>query len=178
MMAKPVVFMDTEVGIEDKRIHDIGAVRTDHAVFHSASIQDFCAFVSGIEFVCGHNIVQHDLKYLQKAMEKEWPIQAIDTLYLSPLLFPKRPYHALLKDDKLQVEELNNPVNDCQKAEKLFYDEVNAFFALPPKVKQIFCGLLYSREEFQGFFNYVNFKPYKYNLPDLIHAELRKTDPG
>ena len=172
MMAKPVVFMDTEVGIEDKRIHDIGAVRTDHAVFHSASIQDFCAFVSGMEFVCGHNIVQHDLKYLQKAMEKEWSIQAIDTLYLSPLLFPKRPYHALLKDDKLQVEELNNPVNDCQKAEKLFYDEVNAFFALPPKVKQIFCGLLYSREEFQGFFNYVNFKPYKYNLPDLIHAEF------
>lgn len=171
-MAKSIVFIDTEVGIEDKRIHDIGAIRPDHAVFHSASVRDLCAFVSGAEFVCGHNIIHHDLKYLQKVMETEWSVQVIDTLYLSPLLFPKRPYHALLKDDKLQVEELNNPVNDCQKAEKLFYDEVNAFFALPPKVKQIFCGLLYAREEFQGFFNYVNFRPYTYNLPDLIFTEF------
>ena len=51
----------------------------------------------------------------------------IDTLYLSPLLFPRRPYHALLKDDKLQSDELNNPVNDSEKARRLFLDEVNAF---------------------------------------------------
>lgn len=40
----------------------------------------------------------------------------IDTLYLSPLLFPHRPYHKLLKDDKLQTEEINNPLNDAKKA--------------------------------------------------------------
>jgi len=45
-------------------------------------------------------------------------------LFLSPLLFPEKPYHRLLKDDKLQPEELNNPVNDSKKAEELFYDEV------------------------------------------------------
>lgn len=40
---------------------------------------------------------------------------AIDTLCLSPLLFPMRPYHALIKDDKLQSDSLNNPLNDSIK---------------------------------------------------------------
>ena len=33
----------------------------------------------------------------------------------TPLLFPRRPYHKLLKDDKIQTEELNNPLNDAKK---------------------------------------------------------------
>ena len=37
----------------------------------------------------------------------------IDTLYLSPLLFPKRPYHNLHKY-KLQDEAFNNPVLDIE----------------------------------------------------------------
>lgn len=168
-MAKSVVFIDTEVGISDKRIHDIGAVRPDKAIFHSPSLQDFYTFISGAEFICGHNVIHHDLKYLQAAIGKELNIKVIDTLYLSPLLFPKRPYHSLLKDDKLQTEELNNPVNDSQKAQKLFYDEVNAFFALPAQIKRIFCCLLYPHKEFVGFFDYVNFKPYNADLPTLIH---------
>ena len=171
-MAGSVVFIDTEVGIDDERIHDIGAIRPDKAVFHSASIREFCEFISGAEFVCGHNIIHHDLKYLHAAAGKELQVKAIDTLYLSPLFFPRRPYHALLKDDKLQTEELNNPVNDSQKAENLFYDEVNAFWNLAPKRKRIYCCLLYSHEEFTGFFDYVKFKPFNSDLPGLIHQEF------
>ena len=52
---------------------------------------------------------------------------AIDTLSLSPLLFPSKPYHALVKDDKLQVDELNNPLNDAIKARDLFFDELKLF---------------------------------------------------
>lgn len=169
-MTKSIVFIDTEVGIDDKRIHDIGAVRSDRSVFHSASLQDFCAFIAKSDFICGHNIVHHDLKYINGALEEKLHVPAIDTLYLSPLLFPKRPYHALVKDDKLQVEELNNPVNDCLKAERLFYDEINAFHSLPTKLKQIFCGLLYPFEEFKGFFDYVNFRPYPANMAILIRS--------
>ena len=47
-------------------------------------------------------------------------------------------YHRLLKDDKLQVEELNNPVNDSQKAKDLFFDEVNAFYNLSPEKRRFF----------------------------------------
>lgn len=170
-MLKSVVFIDAEISVDDNKIHDLGAVKDDRTYFHSASIRDFISFISGADFICGHNLIHHDLKYIRAATESDLQTMAIDTLYLSPLLFPKRPYHALLKDDKLQVEELNNPVNDCKKAANLFYDEVNAFFALSSKLKQIFCCLLYHHPEFTGFFEYVNFRPYNSNVPNLIRSE-------
>ena len=169
-MAKPIVFIDTEIGIDDEKIHDIGALRSDRAVFHSASVQSFIEFAANAEFVCGHNIIHHDLKYISKAAANKITAKPIDTLYLSPLLFPRKPYHKLLKDDKLQTESLNNPVNDCKKAATLFFDEVNAFTALPSKCKQIFCCLLYGKEEFVGFFDYVGFRPYNSNVTALIQT--------
>jgi len=86
-MNKQITFIDTEVGVEDKRIHDIGAVRSDGFVFHSSSLRDFAQFISNIGFVCGHNIVHHDLYYINNALNNAITIPAIDTLYLSPLLW-------------------------------------------------------------------------------------------
>ncbi len=170
-MSKSVVFFDAEVGVDDNKIHDIGAVKENAPDFHSASTADFCAFYSAANYLCGHNVIHHDLKFLGDDFVS--PRQkVIDTLYLSPLLFPKRPYHALLKDDKLQVEELNNPLSDSKKAQKLFFDEVNAFFSLSSKKKQIFCRLLYPYAEFEGFFDYVNFRPYNSDIRNLITVEF------
>ena len=102
------VFIDTEVGIQDKHIHDFGAVNEANDELHSADKQKFARFIENAEFLCGHNIIHHDLNYLAdiKTIKEK---KAIDTLYLSPLLFPKKPYHKLLKDDKIQTDELNNP---------------------------------------------------------------------
>lgn len=172
-MAKNVVFFDTEVSREDNRICDIGAVRDDKGTLHTASITDFCAFSEGADFLCGHNAVHHDMRYLASVVDARVPKKIIDTLYLSPLLFPKRPYHRLLKDDKIQVEELNNPVNDSHKAKDLFLDEVNAFYQLSIGKKKIFCGLLYNHKEFQGFFDYVEFKPYSYKMTQMILEEYK-----
>ncbi len=170
VLQRKIVFIDTEVGIDDEKIHDIGALRFDRAVFHGASLPEFLKFVEDAEFLCGHNIVHHDLKYISKANGNKITAKAIDTLYLSPLLFPRKPYHKLLKDDKLQTESLNNPVNDCKKSATLFFDEVNAFTALPAKCKQIFCCLLYGKEEFSGFFDYVGFRPFNSNIAALIQS--------
>lgn len=161
-----IVFIDSEIGVESGKILDLGAVKPDHSQFHSASLQAFSAFVSGADFICGHNILMHDLKYIGKLINQTTPPISIDTLYLSPLLFPHRPYHALLKDDKLQTDELNNPLNDSIKAMRLFYDEVNAFRALDTKMKRIYCALLYPFQEFQGFFRYNGFTPFP--LTDAI----------
>ena len=83
----------------------------------------------------------------------------IDTLTLSPLLFPNRPYHKLLKDDKLQTDELNNPLNDAKKAKLLFYDEINAFQNLDEKLKNIYACLLSEKEEFKSFWEYLDIHP-------------------
>lgn len=172
-MEKSIVFMDTEVSTDGKKILDIGAVRNDHTIYHSTSLRNFCAFVSQAEYICGHNVIHHDLKYIHNAIGHSLGQKVIDTLYLSPLLFPKRPYHHLLKDDKLQTTELNNPVNDSIKAEQLFRDEVNAFAALSKDKKKIFYSLLSKTIEFKGFFDYIGFKPFFFNLENAIKSEYK-----
>ena len=172
-MAKKIVFFDTEIGVENHKICDIGAVCSEKGILHTASVAEFCAFVEDTEFLCGHNVVHHDMKYLEQVIEGRVSKKIIDTLYLSPLLFPKRPYHKLLKDDKIQSEELNNPVNDSQKSRDLFFDEVEAFWKLSIGKKKIFCGLLYGFQEFQGFFDYIAFKPYMYKMEEMIRNEYK-----
>ena len=148
-----IAFIDTEVNPQTKKVDDYGAVREDGAIMHSHSKSDFEVFVSRCETVCGHNIIKHDLKYT--------PLKGnptlVDTLFLSPLLFPKRPYHHLVKDDKLQVDELNNPVNDSLKARDLLNDEVTAWNQLSADRQEIFFQLLHQTREFGGFFKCVRY---------------------
>ncbi|MCK5137651.1 MAG: RecQ family ATP-dependent DNA helicase [Bacteroidales bacterium] len=156
---KPITFFDTEIEPESKKILDIGGVKSDGSIFHSASIKDFAGFLKNTRFVCGHNIIRHDLKYIRESLSAQGinQLRVIDTLFLSPLLFPKKTYHRLLKDDKLQPEELNNPVNDSKKAEHLFYDEVTVFNKLDPSLRLIYYSLLKSQKEFESFFEYISF---------------------
>ncbi len=60
-----VVFFDTEITTESQLIKDIGVIRSDGTVFHSASVSKFEDFITGANFICGHNVIHHDLKYLQ-----------------------------------------------------------------------------------------------------------------
>ena len=163
-----VAFIDVEVGVADGRIHDYGACQGANREVHSASAAEFARFTAGAGFLCGHNIVHHDLKYLAGPVPGIRGKPAIDTLYLSPLLFPKRPYHRLLKDDKLQTEELNNPLNDAKKARDLFFDEVNAFRALPGELQAVFRALLSSFEEFGGFFAFLGMAPGGGDAAELV----------
>ncbi len=167
---KPITFFDTEIDPKSKKILDIGSVKSDGSVFHSNSIKDFADFLNNADFICGHNIIRHDLKYIQKylpSQEKDH-LKYIDTLFLSPLLFPTRPYHHLLKDDKLQTDELNNPVNDSQKAKDLFYDEISAFNNLDESIKLIYYLLLKGHDEFTYFFEYISFT----NSKEVILSKL------
>ncbi|MFW5705386.1 MAG: DEAD/DEAH box helicase, partial [Bacteroidota bacterium] len=171
---KAITFFDTEIDVQSRKILDIGAIRSDGSVFHSNSLEDFADFLNGTAFICGHNIIKHDLNYVQKNISSQGnPLKFIDTLYLSPLLFPVKPYHSLLKDDKLQTGELNNPVNDSQKAKDLFFDEVTAFNNLDKYLKQIYFMLLKDHAGFSAFFDYVSFKPSEEALTTaLIHSRF------
>ena len=150
-----IVFFDTEVSTDSEKILDIGAVRYDGAELHGASLDAFSDFLHGCEYLCGHNIINHDLKYLSKIIPKIEHSRIIDTLYLSPLLFPKKPYHKLIKDDKLSTEEVNNPLNDAMKARDLFYAESEAYSKLDERIRQIYINLLSDSVEFTDFFRFL-----------------------
>ena len=150
-----ITFFDTEVSIHSKKIGDIGAVKNAGNIFRSGNLKEFSSFLRGTEYLIGHNIIRHDLKYFPAGFFEKTAF--VDTLFLSPLLFPTRPYHRLLKDDKLQTEELNNPVNDAKKVRDLFYDEVEAFNRLDDALKAIYYLLLSEQEGFAGFFEYLSY---------------------
>lgn len=181
-----ITFIDTEIDPRTRKILDIGSVKSDGSSFHKTSIAEFIQFLDGTDYLCGHNIYNHDLKYISEVVSAANINQenVIDTLPLSPLLFPTKPYHALLKDDKLQSEESNNPVNDSIKAKDLFYDEVAAFKQLEETLKQIFYLLLREKKEFAAFFRFLGYKyPHdsskalirqKFKNEICEHAELTK----
>lgn len=166
-----IVFIDTEVDSKTNQVLDYGAINASQNKLHTKSKNEFAAFVRDNRFICGHNIIAHDLKYISDIVDRSNIKFAIDTLYISPLLFANKPYHALVKDDKLQSDEWNNPLNDSIKAMNLFYDEVNAFEELESNVKKIFCNLLYEHKEFYGFFEYMQIHP-DGNTEQLIRSVL------
>ena len=152
--ASRYAFIDVEVGMKDHRIHDIGALRWDRAIFHSANKKELLDYLKDVDFVCGHNIIHHDAKYLFGDVPHQWML--VDTLYVSPLLFPEKPYHRLLKDDKLVSDQINNPVNDCEKAHDLLMDEVARWSSLSGDKKSIYATLLKGIDEPDGFLHSVN----------------------
>ena len=147
-------FVDIEVSMKDHKVCDIGAIRHDGAVMHCHSRSELLTFLGHIDYVCGHNIVHHDATHLFNE-QSDCPWKLVDTLYVSPLVFPERPYHKLVKDDKLLTDQLNNPVNDCEKARELLFDEIACWNRLTTGQQTIYSTLLSGKEEFDGFLQMV-----------------------
>ena len=180
-----IVFIDTEVDVDTGKILDYGAIDLNGGKVHTGIEKEFFTFIGDATYICGHNIINHDLVFLRKSNPLLDVKDAIDTLYLSPLLFPKNPYHNLVKDDKLQTEDLNNPVNDAIKAKELFDDELNAYKKLSQNMRAIFKLLLKDTKAFKGFFKYIdlNFQKPKVpfwksdkknqNILEMIRSELK-----
>jgi hypothetical protein len=89
-----ISFIDTEIDPKNLRVLDIGSIKNDGNSFHKGSLPEFIQFLNGTEYICGHNILNHDIKYIGEALRQSGIpfLGVIDTLHLSPLLFPTKPY--------------------------------------------------------------------------------------
>jgi ATP-dependent DNA helicase RecQ len=172
---KTIAFIDTEIEPNSRKILDIGSVKGNGSSFHKTSVAEFIQFLKGTQFICGHNILNHDIKYIGNALNDAGVNSAniIDTLFLSPLLFPTRPYHALLKDDKIQSEDMNNPLNDSIKARDLFNDEISTFKQTNETLKQIFYLLLNDKKEFHSFFRFIEYTSARNDIEELIRQKFQ-----
>ncbi|MBN1971112.1 MAG: hypothetical protein JW870_17225, partial [Candidatus Delongbacteria bacterium] len=63
-----ISFIDIEVSQKQDKVLDFGGIKENGHSFHSSSTSEFISFINGTRFICGHNIINHDLKYLQKAL--------------------------------------------------------------------------------------------------------------
>ena len=93
--ASRYAFVDVEVGLKDKRIHDIGILRWDGAKYHSADKRAAISFLEDVDFVCGHNVIHHDMKYLL------WLLLFLPTCLMAQNKEEKMPGH-ITKIQKLE----------------------------------------------------------------------------
>ncbi len=136
------VALDIEVGANGL-VQAFGAVRpdADRRLVHSgkglsAALRRLDAFAQGTLFVLGHNVIKHDLPYLAAVNPnlQILTLPVIDTLRLSPLAFPRNPYHHLVKhyqDGALRRHRVNDPELDARLALRLFGDECAALEEAP-----------------------------------------------
>jgi len=128
--------VDLEVG-KDGRIHALAAVRadTDQHLTHSrsgltAALARLDDLADGADFLLGHNLIAFDLPHLKKHdLPKLEALSVVDTLRLSPLAFPRHPYHKLVKhyqDGGLKPDRVNDPLLDSLLTLELFRDERKA----------------------------------------------------
>ena len=138
------VSLDLEVGRQDGRIHAFGAVRADTSgrLVHSGgalaeALLKLDELADGASFVLGHNLIAFDLPHLAAAKPDLGllTLPAVDTLRLSPLAFPRHPYHHLVKhyrDGGLKRGRVNDPELDARLALEVFGDQRRALKEAPP----------------------------------------------
>jgi len=157
---KSIVFFDIESDPLTDKILEIGCFTSDGEKLSVSSPSALYHFVRPYHFVCGHNVLNHDLRVLKKQnIDPAFFDRCfIDTLFLSPLLFPQKPYHNLDKDYKIDELFQNDPVNDARITYDLLAGEIDAFVKLSPDLQQIFYHILKNQPEFSSFFQYLNWE--------------------
>ena len=132
--------LDLEVGRRTERIHALAAVYADGESFVRTALRgpklgralaELDDFAKSADVLLGHNLINFDLQHLRAAAPDLRLLHrpALDTLWLSPLAFPKNPYHRLVKhsqDGDLIRDRRGDPEHDARLALALFDDECRA----------------------------------------------------
>jgi ATP-dependent DNA helicase RecQ len=120
------LFLDIEVNPVDGVITQVAAVLGSRKI-HSAgkgvsgALREIETMAAHAVYIAGHNVLDHDLSVIARNRPGSPLLQlpCIDTLVLSTLAYPKRPFHALTKDYKQSDAERNNPLIDSEQSRAL-----------------------------------------------------------
>ena len=151
--------LDLEVGRQHGRIGAFGAVRADSGerLVHSGgglaeALLKLDELADEASFVLGHNLIAFDLPHLAAAKPelRLLRLPAVDTLRLSPLAFPRHPYHHLVKhyqDGGLKRGRVNDPELDARLALEVFGDQRRALKRAQPDLLAAWHWLCASKPE-------------------------------
>ncbi len=155
--------LDLEVGIEDHHIHAFAAIRPDtgenlkhHGRGLTEALTKLDALADGAAFLLGHNLIAFDLPHLTAAKPdlRLLKLPVVDTLRLSPLAFPRNPYHYLVKhyqDGQLKRGRVNDPELDARLTLDLFSDERTALGQTSPDLLMAWHWLTTTESGNNGF---------------------------
>ncbi len=151
-----VLFLDIEFDTRNQRIKEIGLVRGEK-YYKGRDLSKIREFADGARWICGHNIVAHDMKELRKAghVDSLGDLIPIDTLLLSPLLRPDLVRHKLAKDYLVNDLSKSDPVYDSELSRDLLFDLGELWLRLAPNIKEGFSTILWHQQGFRGFFEWM-----------------------
>ncbi len=155
-----VLYLDIETDRDGKKIYEIGVLcgEKSHKNSSPEAIASFVRLCSSAEFLCGHNLFDHDLPHIEEKSRLFRDLARftpIDTLPISLLFFNERTHHALPKTYKNEDEFRNDPVKDCELTRTLLTKIVERFASFPEGERSLFASLLRNEEKFHGFFDYL-----------------------
>jgi ATP-dependent DNA helicase RecQ len=137
-----IVSIDLEVGRDSGRIHQLAGVHSKgegQVAFPPGTLADALRALDSLAdsagYVLGHNLIAFDLPQLHAAEPNLRLLgkDAIDTLRLNPLAFPRNPYHHLVKhyqDGSLLGNRRNDPLLDAELALQVFADQYTSLKAM------------------------------------------------
>lgn len=163
------VFLENCVAIDVERNPSTGhsyamaAVRgtkENQQVIKSNNLFDFVnqidRFIKPTDFIIGHNIIGYDLEILKlnDPRVEKYLTRAIDTLWLSPLAFPKKRYHRLKKpyqEGKMKGGYRQNPLEDAKLAIHMLERQLDKLSVLNTESVAAYHYLSTRIEDSQGF---------------------------
>lgn len=153
-MTDSILYFDLETDKKTGKINDVGAHYKGKDL-HEKSLEKLKSWIEDAKYLCGHNIVNHDIPILIKQFG-EIVFQnkiILDTLLWSPILFAKNPYHKLVKGYKIvNDKDYNNPLSDSKLTKELLIEEVEEFRKIDNKLKEIYYHLLSKNAGYNGLF--------------------------
>lgn len=170
-----IAFFDIEVNINSQQIDRLGLVIDDLKVSDTSISKINEAFIlKKPNFICGHNFIDHDKKYLsQTSFSQNFrTIRIIDTLLLSMLLFPNKKTHKLDKPYKTELSIENQPLGDAEQTKELFKIVDKRFELLAQELKDIYLFLLFENKYFNGYFHYKNLQKKQLDIFEIIEEKI------
>ena len=112
---------------------------------------------SKAKFIVGHNVLRHDAPILRQYFSIDFPnVKALDTLMLSSLLFPRKPYHKLRKEYLKNEDEPSDPLKDAELCKQLLEACVDKWNTFPWQLRYLLFLFLKSEPGFAPFFKLVD----------------------
>lgn len=162
-----ILFLDLEVASNSGEIYAIGALYKDEKYLGQSigAIRDLY-FKYTPEYICGHNFINHDKRFLVESSFN--PIldkaKVIDTYFVSMLLYPDKVSHKLTKPYKTEAHIQNDPFGDCVATQNLLELMVDRFNTFDVSLKSSLVSLLSKNLYFKDFLSFVGAKPRQINI--------------
>ncbi|HSQ41231.1 MAG TPA: RecQ family ATP-dependent DNA helicase [Fibrobacteraceae bacterium] len=169
------LFLDLEFNPATRRVREYGW-EFQGATGKSYSPEALRQRISAADFFVGHNILQHDRAVLAEVAGIQLEsVRILDTLLLSTLLFPHKPYHALRKEYLQDLEGPSDPARDAALSRELLEACLAQWDAFPHWLQTLLRRFLQDKPGFAPFFTLVS-DPGRPDLEQLLREVCEAFD--